>query len=83
MGVDTAGASEVFTQKGQTDTLSSAESGEVDFQMKKILTWGGVAFLVFFVAMRPTAAANVVKSLAGGLMDVMAGFGDFASNLIA
>ncbi len=51
--------------------------------MKKVLTWGGVAFLIFFVAMRPGAAANVVKSLAGGVMDVMSGFSDFASNLIA
>ncbi|MGH7196708.1 MAG: hypothetical protein ACREGJ_03000 [Candidatus Saccharimonadales bacterium] len=51
--------------------------------MKKILTWGGVAFLIFFVAMRPAAAANVVKALAGGVMDIMSGFGDFASNLIS
>lgn len=51
--------------------------------MKKVLTWGGVAFLIFFVAMRPSAAANVVKSLAGGVMDVLTGFGDFTSNLIA
>lgn len=51
--------------------------------IKKILVWGGVAFLIFFVAFRPDSAANVVKSLGGTIMDVAQGFGDFFSNLVA
>jgi hypothetical protein len=51
--------------------------------IKKILTWGGIAFLVFFVAFRPDAAANVVKSLGGTVMDIAQGMGDFFSSLVA
>jgi len=51
--------------------------------VKKVLTWGLIAFLIFFMAYRPQSAAAVVRSIGGGIMDVMAGFGDFFSNLIA
>jgi hypothetical protein len=51
--------------------------------VKKILTWGGIAFLIFFVAYRPASAANVFRSVGGGLMDIVNGFGDFFSNLVA
>ncbi|QSB07122.1 hypothetical protein [Natronoglycomyces albus] len=50
--------------------------------LKKILTWGGLAFLVFFVAYRPDEAGNVVSSLAGGIMDVANGFANFFTNLV-
>ncbi len=51
--------------------------------VKKILTWGSVAFLIFFVAYRPDAAANVFKSLGGGLVDIAQGFGDFFTGLVS
>ncbi|WBB77633.1 MULTISPECIES: hypothetical protein [Micromonospora] len=51
--------------------------------VKKVLTWAGVAFLIFFVAFRPNSAADVVKSLGGGIMDIAQGFGDFFTNLVA
>jgi hypothetical protein len=51
--------------------------------VKKILTWGGLAFLIFFVAYRPTSAADVFKSLGGTLQDIAQGLGDFFSNLVA
>ena len=51
--------------------------------VKKILTWGSIAFLIFFVAYRPTSAANVFRSLGGGFLDIVNGFGDFFSNLVA
>lgn len=50
---------------------------------KKILTWGGIAFLVFFVAFRPTAAADVVKSLGNVAIDLGHGIGDFFSSLVS
>jgi hypothetical protein len=49
---------------------------------KRILSWGGVAFLVFFVAFRPASAANVFSSIGAGLMDIATGCGDFFSNLV-
>jgi len=51
--------------------------------VKKILTWGAVAFMIFFIAFRPDAAANVVKSLGGTVMDIAQGMGDFFSSLVA
>lgn len=51
--------------------------------VKKVLTWGGIAFLIFFVAYRPQNAAQVFKSLGAGIMDIATGFGDFFSSLVA
>jgi hypothetical protein len=50
--------------------------------VKKILTWGGIAFVIFFIAFRPADAADVFKSIGSGLMDIATGFGDFFSNLV-
>jgi hypothetical protein len=51
--------------------------------VKKVLTWAGIAFLVFFVATRPEGAADVFKSIGGGLVEVANGFGNFFSSLVA
>jgi hypothetical protein len=51
--------------------------------VKKVLTWGVVAFLIFFIAFRPNSAADVFKSLGGGIMDIAQGFGDFFTSLVA
>lgn len=50
--------------------------------MKKVLTWGGLAFLVFFIAFRPNEAGSVVESLAGGILDAANGFAAFFTNLV-
>jgi hypothetical protein len=44
---------------------------------KKILTWALVIFLIYFVVSRPTAAANITKSIGNWLVDMGRGFGDF------
>lgn len=51
--------------------------------VKKFLTWAGIAFLIFFIAFRPNSAADVFKSLGGGIMDIAQGFGDFFTSLVA
>ncbi|WP_208814281.1 hypothetical protein [Micromonospora echinofusca] len=51
--------------------------------VKKVLTWAGLAFLIFFIAFRPDSAADVFKSLGGGIVDIAQGFGDFFTNLVA
>jgi len=56
------------------------EGGEM---LKKVLTWSLVAFLVFFVVSRPTAAAQVVKSLGSGIASIGHGFSDFFTNLVS
>lgn len=51
--------------------------------LKKFLTWGGIAFLLFFIAYRPDAAASVFKSLGSGVVDIAQGVGDFFTSLVA
>ena len=51
--------------------------------VKKVLSWALVAFLIFFIAYRPNSAADVAKSLGGGIMDIAQGFGTFFTNLVA
>jgi len=51
--------------------------------VKKVLTWGGIAFLVFFVAYRPDPAANVFKTLGGNIVDIAGGFSDFFTKLVS
>jgi hypothetical protein len=51
--------------------------------VKKVLTWLGVAFLIFFIAYSPHSAADVFRSVGRTLMDIMTGFGDFFTNLVA
>jgi len=50
--------------------------------IKKILTWGGLAFLIFFIAYKPSSAAMVAKTIGGGIVGVLTGVGDFFSNLV-
>jgi hypothetical protein len=51
--------------------------------LKKLLTWAGVAFLVFFVAFRPDSAAQVFKSVGSAIVDIAQGFGDFFTSLVS
>lgn len=50
-------------------------------RIKKVLAWGGVAFLVFFAAYQPTKAAHVVKELGVTAVTIFDGIGDFFSSL--
>lgn len=50
--------------------------------LKKIITWGGIAFLIFFVAFRPVAAREVVVTLATVAVDILTGVGDFFNRLV-
>ncbi|MCP2324509.1 hypothetical protein HDA40_003016 [Hamadaea flava] len=51
--------------------------------MKKYLSWIAIAFLIFFVAYRPSAAANLVKSIGEVLLDMANGVGDFFNGLVS
>lgn len=49
--------------------------------IKKVLTFLGVAFLIFFIAFNPNGAAAVVVAIGGVLADVARGFGTFFTDL--
>lgn len=83
------GHSEI-TVRHHLDTLSvaavigpGARARGWPLMVKKVLTWAGIAFLIFFVAYRPNSAADVFKSLGGGLVDIAQGFGEFVTNIVA
>jgi hypothetical protein len=44
---------------------------------KKFVTWVAIAFLVFFVAFHPDAAARAAHSMGTLVVNVGKGFGDF------
>jgi hypothetical protein len=50
--------------------------------MKKVLTWGLVAFLVFYVVTQPDQAADTLQAIGGGLRSVAEGFSNFVSGLV-
>lgn len=51
--------------------------------LKKVLVWGGIAFLVFFVAFRPGAAADVVGVSGQTAIDIFTAVGEFFNSLVA
>jgi len=50
--------------------------------VKKIATWGSIAFLIFFVATRPADASNIITTAFGGVENIGNGFSDFVSGLL-
>lgn len=50
--------------------------------MKKVFTWGSIAFLIFFVAFSPNSAAHVARVIGGGLVALAHGFASFFSGLV-
>ena len=50
---------------------------------KNVFAWVGIAFLVYFVTRRPDTAADVVKAIGNGMLNVGQGFGDFFAQLAA
>lgn len=50
--------------------------------LKKMLVWGGIAFLVFFVAFRPGAAKAVVFEIGHTAGDIFQGVGEFFGSLV-
>lgn len=50
--------------------------------LKKIIVWGGIAFVVFFVAFRPRAAAEFIGTLGSIAGDIFLGIGDFFDGLV-
>jgi hypothetical protein len=50
--------------------------------LKKILTWGAIAFVIFYLVKQPGAAANVVQTVAGGLGSAASSLSTFVNNLV-
>ncbi|WCN81113.1 hypothetical protein [Micromonospora sp. LH3U1] len=50
--------------------------------VKKLLTWGSVAFLIYFVAFRPEGAAQMFKAIGAALITMFQGLGDFLTTLM-
>ncbi|MFC4016880.1 hypothetical protein ACFOW4_02835 [Micromonospora sp. GCM10011542] len=50
--------------------------------VKKLLAWGSVAFLIYFMAFRPDGAADLFKAIGAALMALAQGLGDFLTSLM-
>lgn len=50
--------------------------------LKKMLVWVAIAFVVFFVAFRPGAAAEVVGMLGQTFIDILTAVGEFFASLV-
>ncbi len=50
--------------------------------VKKVLLWGGLFFLLFFIAYRPGEARDLLYGVGGGFMDVARGLGEFFGSLV-
>lgn len=51
--------------------------------MKKFLSIAIVVFVIFFIAYKPSAAATVVRTIGGGIVNILTGVGSFFSNLVS
>lgn len=51
--------------------------------VKKLATWGGILFLIFFVSQRPGAAGDGVRSIIDLILSVAEGFADFAGSVLS
>jgi hypothetical protein len=50
--------------------------------IRKLLFWGFIFFLIFFMAFRPDAAAELFRAIGAALMAIFQGFGDFLTGLV-
>lgn len=44
--------------------------------VRKLLTWGGLAFVLFLIASNPGVAGSIFQSIGEGIMDVAQGLGE-------
>lgn len=54
-----------------------------DSLLGKILIWGGIAFLVFYVAFRPEESAEVFGDIGEAILEVPKAFARFFGSLVA
>lgn len=52
-------------------------------RLGRILTWVGIAFLIFFIAFRPGESSTFFANIGHGIMAVAEGFGGFFDSLVA
>jgi hypothetical protein len=49
--------------------------------IKKVLTWGLIAFLVFYVVTQPNESARILRALGNGVRAIATGLGNFVNSL--
>ena len=50
--------------------------------VKKILAWGALIFLIYFIAFRPDGAAQTFRNIGAVLIAIAQGIGDFLTSLM-
>jgi hypothetical protein len=62
--------------------MSTQQRGVLTAMVRKILIWLFVAFLIFFAARRPEAAASVIRFIAALLAGAANGLSDMVSHVV-
>ena len=60
----------------------SARIPEVAVNLKKVLVWLAIAFVVFYVIQQPESSAEMVKSAGEALGDAASSIADFVTSLV-
>ncbi|MGN9918111.1 hypothetical protein [Micromonospora palomenae] len=68
--------------RGEARPQSGPWGGTMPELVRKLLFWGFIAFLIFFMAFRPDGAAQMFKGIGAGLMAIFQGLGDFMTSLM-
>jgi hypothetical protein len=50
--------------------------------MKKYAKWGAIAFVLWYLLNRPSAAANMIHGALGGLSDAAGSLSQFVNQLV-
>lgn len=50
--------------------------------VKKILGWGLLAFLIFYIVTQPSSSADIARALGSGAQSIASGLGDFVTGLV-
>ena len=60
----------------------SNPTAEVTVNLKKVLTWLVVAFVVFYIIQAPESSAELVRSAGQALNDAASSLADFVGSLV-
>ena len=73
----------LFPNVPETDrSLSARAPTEVAVNLKKVVTWLVVAFVIFYVIQAPEAAAQIVRTIGTALGNAASSFAAFIGSLV-
>jgi hypothetical protein len=72
----------LLPQRGSAATWPDTSAPEVAVNLKKVVTWLVVAFVVFYVIQAPEASAQLVRNAGQALGNAASSFATFVGSLV-